>query len=107
MTPDKRVTRESGHSMTRELFYYTNPQVRPAHPACGSDTYLNNFPLSYSKAYLVPILNDTPSLVSWYHNQSSNPRQIHIRMPASIHTHYSQVTYRCGSTKMNSKLFLK
>ena len=33
-------------------------------------------------------------------------RQIHIRIPASIHTHYSQTTYG-WDTKMNIQLFLK
>ena len=104
MTRQKRVTRGSGQHDPRVVFLLT--RVGPAHPAHGSDTYLEDFPLYYPKDYLVLVLNNkTYQVLLWDNVQILTHRQIHIRTPASIHTHYSQAACRCGAQKLVSSCF--
>ena len=69
-------SREAGHS-----------RVGPALPA--SCFLLTQRLLSYQ--YSIILL--------WYHNPTFKHRQIYIRMPLSIRTHYRQVIYHCGALK--------
>ena len=79
-------------SMTRELVS-ADPRVGPAHPARGSDTQ------NSSRSFIQRLLSYQYSILALtYHIQTSKRRQIHLRVPASIHTHYSQATY-CRSAQ--------
>ena len=93
---DEKLTREiSGRaSMTRELFS----------PAGGTRAFgsqirhVNPFPISCPKAFLLPKLNNT-ILISYSHIKPPPNSYTHA-MPASIHTHYSQVIHRCGALRV-------
>ena len=92
MTREKRVTGGSGQH---------DPRVDICPPAGRARIPSSRIRRLNTSRYCTQriISYQYSKILLWYHIRLLKHRQMHVRRPTSIHTNYSQATYRSGAQK--------